>query len=1293
VHIRPVETFAQAVSTANDYINDLEVKEPESEQVFITECRRLKDKYTAWHKEAKKPFKGRAKKQRTEDEVAAWKAEQVNKKSVLKAYKADYKTRCRAYKVATRNKKKAGESRLRLYIKGSQELNSHWLREIKSKRLYTSIKYSGSKIISIKLNHRVKLTIDDSMESRRSSWDELFPKESYCGNGWASIAGKYFDKVAKRHGGFIPSTPNARVIDCTLSTSVAGITFKPSATVDMDGRIAHSVDYYRQYASIMREGGFYNIDICHELTPATELTDILLDGKVRSDRIYLVQPLYKTEAALWLSGGFVDYELLSAWYESHCTPKGIADMNNFVVGYLPIAHQPQNDSILKEFVDSVYSTVTCDKARKKLGNYQVGLFVSGYGKRSYRQQFTDDRKEALFYYHTMNCKDKHFESVANYTMSTGENKKVYSVRGYNESHSLSTNIYVNRAIVQRCRAMMLRMVNTIDKTPFANLIAVHVDAIAYTLPSDTAPLFEPEEKATFGDLRPYKEGLDGFSKIEPTEYVIETGDGNPLDPNNIPDKERLGKIKLQYQLSLKNRKELIKDFKKYTSWYDYSVYVATPEMLIGDAQLKKNKVRTTVADSDNDMMVNIDYRYVKHKKSIKGRLKYRGFVEGRAGTGKTHYLNQCVAEMRKRGFRVATASFTHAAAKLVDGCTLHKLFGIKFGSNETTTSKISAVVKKYDAIFIDEVSFMPVECWRILQNFPNDFYIYCYGDMAQLDSVNAPFPIKHTQAMRAVCGNRRITLTKQWRSDKLYVGQVLNYRNKLERNPRGEMPELPEQIKSAKNLSFEQMVDMKHLFYENKPRARFNNRITLHKAQEHKEGKVFSMQERSCNKKYPNYEYPDIDRLASLLRDGSFDDDSSLKLFIRDYIARAELTPSGKWRVGVNYYRPSNDREHARGIQKFPKWIRALVCRDYIDYDFDNCGYRLMRELLKKHNLAYGSLSHYIDNRAECCRRAGINAKEKFIAVLNGCPPSQTPELYAIAREIKALHDHMEKTTCYSDYVEWKCNKAQRKNGMTPRQTLKYLETMRKHAKPETYQEKMNDYDFDSALASRRYMASYIAHLNFEVEAKACKALVNAVEQLEGQKVHHVLCYDGALFYKVKGLDVKVIEELIYDSTGLRLPVKIKPVFDPNDKLLDVVPFTGLTDEELGDLVLPDVDEYPAVYPGMPCVMHETINIDSVRLTNNEPLVFEKLETKDWTRYFVFTREDGTSVSVPEDLARKNSRPAFATTVHKSQGLTIDGAVVMHQFYEKRGDEWKCNPAMRYVGLTRATDPQKVYVC
>jgi hypothetical protein len=781
----------------------------------------------------------------------------------------------------------------------------------------------------------------------------------------------------------------------------------------------------------------------------------------------------------------------------------------------------------------------------------------------------------------------------------------------------------------------------------------------------------------FGQLRKNKPETN----IRPTPHITEGKEDIVL--HNITDP--IGEVRAAIRVHNEKFIKLKTQINKTCHWDYFKIGDnPSPNIILREDKIKDQMVRE---DFESDIHW-CEYLYDEMFRDKSKDGFRRCLIEGVSGTGKTYFANQMINALESRGFKVAKAAFTHTASKLIEGVTLHSLLGISVNGN-TNASSINNISDKYDALVIDEVSFIPVEVWRVLQHLPDDFRIYCFGDFEQLVPINAGFDLQTSQAVMNVCGNIRIRLTRQWRSNPQYVHECLQHSKNF--NPHN----LPAGVNNGTKLTMSQLVKMdKHIFVNNRPRAKLNTQIVSFNAHEEKGAIFFSSNERVIvhGNKQIHYEYADIPRLAVILRDGVDDADS---LMIRKYLARARFH-NGQWRVGVSYTCPNDDRMFAdTGLQKFPRWLRALVAPKYVDVDFSNCGYFIIRELMKKMKLPYDAINEYIENRDVHLKEATLfNPKKQFISVLNGGKAASYHLLRAIEIEIKALHDKLAKTEQYKEWVKCRVKKEQVKNKLIREQDVeKRLNMLETNSLPETFESAFRRLNYNRAILTGEYIKSYVSHLIYKKEAMLLSLLIKSVRNQTDKSIPVVPIFDGAMFYGIdkESLDLDQIGKDIFNVTGYPMKVSIKPVHD-NDEYINRA-FHGLSPAELegtGDITY---DEYPAVYPGLPCIMTSTIGQDQDKLVNNEEITFLKREIKNQRSYFIFTRKDSDAeICVDEAHARRYSRPSFCITDYKSQGTTIHGTVCIHQYFDKNNSQNSMSSNSRYVSLTRATNASNVYV-
>ena len=112
---------------------------------------------------------------------------------------------------------------------------------------------------------------------------------------------------------------------------------------------------------------------------------------------------------------------------------------------------------------------------------------------------------------------------------------------------------------------------------------------------------------------------------------------------------------------------------------------------------------------------------------------------------------------------------THKACNLVDGCTIHRMFGINpidFSYEYTKAQDLKNAGIKY--IFIDGVSMVSERIWCILCHLKKEFnFVFIgLGDFMQLKPVNEEhIDFKNSWLVKHLFNNNRCELTKVHRFD------------------------------------------------------------------------------------------------------------------------------------------------------------------------------------------------------------------------------------------------------------------------------------------------------------------------------------------------------------------------------------------------------------------------------------------------------------------------------------------------------------------------------------------------
>jgi DNA replication protein DnaC len=73
-------------------------------------------------------------------------------------------------------------------------------------------------------------------------------------------------------------------------------------------------------------------------------------------------------------------------------------------------------------------------------------------------------------------------------------------------------------------------------------------------------------------------------------------------------------------------------------------------------------------------------------------------IDGRAGTGKSYFINALQKEMKKINITFKSLAYTNKACRIIDGTTIHKFI-------KQLGKKINDI--NYDYIIVDEISMVP----------------------------------------------------------------------------------------------------------------------------------------------------------------------------------------------------------------------------------------------------------------------------------------------------------------------------------------------------------------------------------------------------------------------------------------------------------------------------------------------------------------------------------------------------------------------------------------------------------
>ena len=145
----------------------------------------------------------------------------------------------------------------------------------------------------------------------------------------------------------------------------------------------------------------------------------------------------------------------------------------------------------------------------------------------------------------------------------------------------------------------------------------------------------------------------------------------------------------------------------------------------------------------------------------------RAYVNGFAGSGKSHILRELRKLYEAKGLRVRVCALTHAAARQIGGETAHHVFGIdQFG--RPCERAIKGLMNNTDILLIDELSMIPGVLYSILSQLPTTLTIIGFGDFRQHRPIEDNTPdrmYRDSDMFKALFGYTLIELRKQCRAD------------------------------------------------------------------------------------------------------------------------------------------------------------------------------------------------------------------------------------------------------------------------------------------------------------------------------------------------------------------------------------------------------------------------------------------------------------------------------------------------------------------------------------------------
>lgn len=233
--------------------------------------------------------------------------------------------------------------------------------------------------------------------------------------------------------------------------------------------------------------------------------------------------------------------------------------------------------------------------------------------------------------------------------------------------------------------------------------------------------------------------------------------------------------------------------------------------------MKRNR-HIEIPDLDNEWIIASQFHTSNQWKEILDyAIEHKGlFIDGRAGTGKSHIIHKGVENKILNEDSKYRLSFTNKASRNINGTTIHKALAI----NSENKSNIKSISLKYsgnDIIVIDEIGMIPLHLWKKLlvlkQSNPNLIFILL-GDKRQtrpIEDLNIDY-FNSTIVKHLVNFNKCELTERQRYNEELWDFLEDYYEN-----------DIVGELKHKKHISVNDIKNSKMICYFNSTRDRVND--------------------------------------------------------------------------------------------------------------------------------------------------------------------------------------------------------------------------------------------------------------------------------------------------------------------------------------------------------------------------------------------------------------------------------------------------------------------------------------
>lgn len=286
---------------------------------------------------------------------------------------------------------------------------------------------------------------------------------------------------------------------------------------------------------------------------------------------------------------------------------------------------------------------------------------------------------------------------------------------------------------------------------------------------------------------------------------------------------------------------------------------------------------------------------------------------------------------------------------------------------------------------------------------------------------------------------------------------------------------------------------------------------------------------------------------------------------IRLYLAQANNTIK-QGHIIQRYAQSASGRLYGEGnhLQNAPRLVRQCALHGLYDYDIENCHYSILAQMAHKHGYVCTAINHYLGNKKQVRQKLadefGISigqVKQALIALIYGARLSVRPE-DALPEILGAVASAVYKHSLFLGLVNdiKSAGKVILENQPVSKQTIQNIRGMKINLIGEDGK-KMTD-------------SQLMAHLLQGVESMA----LECAHRLYPDSIV-LLQHDG--WTSTKPLDIKALEDAIFDGTGYRFEVVGEAITCKLDDALDdhpepINPNQKLTHFPLKTIVFKDIN-------------------------------------------------------------------------------------------------------------------------